>query len=66
VSTTGEIIKQWRQSVPLTREQLAVAVGRCMTTVARWERNKVEPRIADVRSMREVDESIVERLFADG
>jgi DNA-binding transcriptional regulator YiaG len=65
IRRTSKLIRDWRHSGSelLTRDRLAAVTGRCMGTVQNWERDRVEPRVSDVRAMEQERPGLVERLF---
>lgn len=63
----GEAIRQWRENgdKPLTREELAEKIGRCISTVRNWERG-TEPRFTDIKLMESAKPGLVKLLFLSG
>ena len=67
---TGKAISTWRGATcnpetgkPYSRERLAALVGRCISTIVRWELGDAEPLVRDVRAMEAVQPGIVRALF---
>ena len=65
---SGLAIKTWRLSGKnaLTRELLAVKLGRCVSTIIRWEDGGADPRLSDVRHMESIKAGLVRTLFPRG
>lgn len=63
----GRAIKEWRESGDekhvLTMEQLAGKIRRSMSTVQRWERGAIEPKVSDLQRMDSVKPGLLELLF---
>jgi ribosome-binding protein aMBF1 (putative translation factor) len=64
---TGRIIRRHRESKPnpLTREDLAMRMGCCMSTIRNWEDEKGtrEPRISQIRKLEEIKPGLIVKLF---
>jgi ribosome-binding protein aMBF1 (putative translation factor) len=63
---SGLAIREWREKgeVPFTREELSAKIGKCLSTILRWETGYAEPRISDARQMERIKGGLVTALFA--
>jgi ribosome-binding protein aMBF1 (putative translation factor) len=63
---SGKIIREWREhgEVPFSREEVAAKIGRCISTILRWETGQAEPRISHIRQMERIKPGLVDALFA--
>jgi len=63
----GRAIREWRESGDdrshLSMEQLASKIRRSMSTVQRWDRGALEPKVSDLQRMDSVKPGLLERLF---
>lgn len=63
----GRVCREWRDSgmFRLTKEKLAEAIGKSISTVQRWEGGLSEPCVSDLRRMEETKPGLLKRLFAE-
>jgi len=62
ITPTGRAVREWREHASLTREELAMKTGRCLSTIRNWEKDR-EPRASDIGMLESVAPGLVRRLF---
>jgi transcriptional regulator with XRE-family HTH domain len=60
----GRTVRDWRERARLTREELAMKTGRCLSTIRNWEKDR-EPRVSDLVMLEEIHPGLVRALFPD-
>lgn len=63
----GRAIREWRESEvggkTVSMEELAVKIERSLSTIQRWERGVLQPKVSDLQKMDKVKPGLLERLF---
>ena len=62
--TTAKAFRAWRKEAGFSQEQIAVLLGRSLSSIARWELGRFEPPIRDVRLLEQHRPGLVARIFA--
>jgi ribosome-binding protein aMBF1 (putative translation factor) len=64
---SGPVFRRWRESKPnpLTREDLAMRMGCCMSTIRNWEDGKGtrEPRVSQLIKLERIKPGLIVKLF---
>ena len=61
---TASAVRRWRAMRPAhSRAELAVACGKSVSTIDRWERGLVEPTPSDIRALEALKPGLVALLF---
>jgi ribosome-binding protein aMBF1 (putative translation factor) len=64
IGRIGQKITQWREKqAQISMEALAAKIDRSLSTIQRWERGVIEPKVSDLQAMDRVNPGLPELLF---